>query len=78
MVEITMANIPVRDPERIIAIAIKTKMVLAKYFSIIFPFLSRNKAIGNPNDKTAANPAGLSKLPVIEKLVWFDDCHPIN
>ena len=66
--EITIENIPVGEPERNTAIVITVELTVAKYLSTAFDFTSINNPIGNPIAKTAAKPAGLSKLPVIANL----------
>ncbi|WP_321287647.1 hypothetical protein [uncultured Sunxiuqinia sp.] len=63
--EINIARIPVLEPERNIAIAITAKLITMKYHSIFFALGNKYNPIGNPIAKTAANQAGLSKLPVI-------------
>lgn len=73
-----IANIPVLDPERNIAIETNIKIIIAKYFSTVFALEIKNKPIGDPIDRTAAKPAGLSKLPVIANLEWLDGSQPKN
>ena len=76
--EIKIAKNPVLEPERNTAIAITTKPITIKYRSIFFAFKNKYKPIGNPIAKTAAKPAGLSKLPVIENWEDFGENQPKN
>jgi hypothetical protein len=59
----------VREPESKTAITIANSIEINNNRSTLFAFKNKNKPRGKPIAKTAANPAGLSKLPVIENSV---------
>jgi hypothetical protein len=67
IVEIITANNPVREPEIMIENKINHTEKNTKRCSNLFDFIHQNMPIGKSKDKTATNPAGLSKLPVTAK-----------